>query len=97
MAVAALRFFDKSQFPQACAWASYSDPQEGLSVYGFLLLANSEVRVRAATAEIPAVATMNTKMISIFWLCLRFCFLYPESQSQRILDRDPPSRVLSAF
>ena len=53
---------------------SYSDPQEGLSVYGVLLLANSEVRVRAATAETPAVATMNTKMISIFWLCLRFAF-----------------------
>ena len=97
MAVAALRFLHNHSSLRIVLGKSYSDPQEGLSVYGVLLLANSEVRVRAASAETPAVATMNTKMISILWLCLRFCFLYLESQSQRILDRDPPSLVLSAF
>jgi hypothetical protein len=52
---------------------SYSDPQEGLSVLSFLLLlANSEISVRAATAETPTDTTMNSKMISIFWFCLRF-------------------------
>jgi hypothetical protein len=77
---------------------SYSDPQEGL--FGFLLLANREVIVKAAAAETPTITTVHSKrnfMISIFWFCLRFCSFYLESQSQRILDRDPPSLVLSAF
>jgi hypothetical protein len=52
---------------------SYSDPQEGLSEFSFLLLlANSEISIRAATVETPTVTTMNSKMISIFWFCLRF-------------------------
>jgi hypothetical protein len=76
---------------------SYSDPQEGLSVLSFLLLsANSEISVRAATADTPTVTTMNSKMISIF-LVLSQILIYLESQSQRILDGDPPSLVLSAF
>jgi hypothetical protein len=76
---------------------SYSDPQEGLSEFSFLLLfASSEISIRAATAETPTVTTINSKMISIFWFCLRF-LIYLESQSQRILDGDPPSLVLSAF
>src|SRR5271165_2478451 len=48
---------------------SYSDPQEGLCVSGFLLLANREVSVRAATAETPTITTVTSKknfMISIF-------------------------------
>jgi hypothetical protein len=52
---------------------SYSDPQEGLSVFSFLLLlANREISIRAATAETPTVTTTNSEMISIFWFCLRF-------------------------
>jgi hypothetical protein len=97
IALAALRFFYK--ITQGLVLGrSYSDPQEGMSA--FLLLANREVSVRAAAAETPTITTVNSKrnfMISIFWFCLRFCSFYLESQSQRILDRDPLSLVLSAF
>jgi len=46
---------------------SYSDPQEGL--FGFLLVANREVSVRAAAAETATITTVHSKknfMISIF-------------------------------
>ena len=46
---------------------SHSDPQEGL--FGFLLVANREVCVRAAAAETPTITTVHSKknfMISIF-------------------------------
>ena len=76
---------------------SYSDPQEVLSGFRFLLLlTNSEISFRAATAETPTVTMINSKMISIF-LVLSQVLIYLESQSQRILDGDPPSLVLSAF
>jgi hypothetical protein len=69
----------------------YSDPQEGLSVLSILLpFANSEISFRAATAETPTTTTIDSKMISIF-LVLSQVLIYLESQSQRILDRDPPS------
>jgi hypothetical protein len=66
IALAALRFFYK--ITQGLVLGrSYSDPQEGMSA--FLLLANREVSVRAATAETPTITTVNSKknfMISIF-------------------------------
>ena len=75
---------------------SYSDPQEGLSC--FVLLADREVSVRATAAGTATITTVLSKknfMISIFGSVSGFVYL--ESQSQRILDRDPPSLVLSAF
>jgi len=77
---------------------SYSDPQEGLS--GFVLLADREVSVRATAAGTATITTVLSKknfMMSIFGSVSGFCSFYLESQSQRILDRDPPSLVLSAF